>query len=153
MTELVDVATVVERDTVRIRTKKNPDGRLYTILNLSDLGPYEHWLISNRNERAEKLSVTTRPLTPQEKREVRKALGDILSIIVPSIEPATLNEMENITRAQIVLAWVSKVNGAGAVVGDTGNPPKPQTGAASSRASRRSTAATRMGGSTRRRGS
>lgn len=151
MTELLDLATVVERDTVRIRTKKNPEGKLYDLLNLEELGPFEHQVLLSRHAKWSALAERTdRKLTAVQQREIHKALGDILKLLLPEIEPAVLAETETPQRIRIVEAWATK-NSTGAAEGEA-QESQPIT-AGSSRGSRPSTAATRKRGSTPRRGS
>jgi hypothetical protein len=144
--EILDLTTVVERDRVRIRTKRQPDGKLYELLNLDEIGPYEHATINARYAEAQKLLDGHR-LTPKQKSAVTKALGDIVSLLVIDLEPAVLKEMEQTQRAKLVQAWAARH-----ATGAEGNSPAAPTTAASSRASRRSSAATPKRGSTSRRG-
>lgn len=146
--EILDLSTVVERARVRIRTLKQPAGKLYELLNLDDLGPYELAVIKARHGEAVKLLNAEKKLTAPQKRALHKALGDIVAILIPSLEPGVLDEMEQAPRALIVQAWAARNAG-----GDQGNPAGGPTTAASSRASRRSTKATRKRGSTSRTGS
>lgn len=153
MTELLDLATVVDRDTVRIRTKKNPDGTVYDLIERDELGPYELQLIYNRYEKWQRLLLLSdRKLSPAEKREVSKALGDILKLLIPELESPTLAEMELVQRARIVAKWSEKYQDQGAAEGEAPTSPPPTT-AGSSHGSRRSTGATPKRGSTPRSGS
>jgi hypothetical protein len=116
--ELLDLATVVDRDTVRIRTKKNPQGKVYELLNMNELGAFEHAILADRHKRTRAIiGRTDRKMTAAEKRTATKALKDILAQIVIDLEPAVLQEIQMGTAAQIVAAWALKQNGPD---GDTG---------------------------------
>lgn len=106
--ELIDIATVVERDTVRIRTKKNQEGKLYELLNIDELGPYEYQVIVNAHAKVQKFGALKRKPTAAQERELDKALADILKLLIPSLEPRVLAEMESTPRARIVTAWSMK---------------------------------------------
>jgi len=148
VTELLDLSTVVERDTVRITSKKHPAGKVYDLVNQDELGPYEYEIISSRHAKTAKLANLTRKMTVVEKRELSKALGDIIKLLVPDLEPAVLSEMEDTQRARIVTAWAMK-SGAAEGEAQAGK----STTANSSRASKPSTAVTKGSGSTSQRGS
>jgi hypothetical protein len=148
---LLDISTVVERDAINIRSKRHPDGKVYTLVNLDEFGAFEFETIVSLDKKAGKLKQLKRKPTAAEERTVRWALGEILKLIVIDLEPAVLAEIEDIQRAKIVGAWTDKIT-SGATEGEAPAAPGSTT-AASSRASKRSTAATRKGGSTRRRSS
>lgn len=109
MSELLDLSTVVDRDTVRIRTKKNPDGNVYELLNLEELGAFEHAVVSKCHQKASSLvGRADRKLTPAEQRTVTKALKDILALIVKDLEPHVLAELDQTQASKIVAAWAMK---------------------------------------------
>lgn len=152
MTELLDLTTVVKRDTIRLRSKKHPAGKQYALINPEELGAFEHAQLTNGLETMQRLgSITGRKLSAKETRELNKALGDMLKMLVIDLEPATLTETEDVQRARIISAWSQKA--AGAAVGEA--PPaaraRRSTTARSSRGSKPSTAAARKTGSTSRR--
>jgi hypothetical protein len=154
VTELLNISTVVERDTVTIRSKKHPAGKAYDLVNIEELGAFEYEIIVSRHAKVGKLAHLTRKMTAAEQREINKALADILKLLVIGLEPTVLTEMESAIRARIVTAWAVK-HGAAEGEAPAGRPkrkPRKRTTAGSSRASRRSTAATRKSGSTSRRG-
>jgi len=92
-------------------------------------------------------------LTAKQDKDLLNVLGDCVTLLIPSIEPAVLEVLERPAREQIVLTWLGRNFTGEELSGVPANPPKRRTGAASSRASKRSTAATRKHGSTSRRGS
>jgi hypothetical protein len=157
--ELLDLATVVDRDTVRIRTKKNAEGKVYELLNMEELSAFEFAILSDRHKRTRALvGRTDRKMTSAEKRTVTKALKDILMQIVVGIEPAVLRELDMAQASRIVTAWALKyqpepddadVDDSGAAEGDSR---RRSTTAGSSRSSKASTAATQRTGSSRSRG-
>ncbi len=150
MTELLDITTVVQRDTVNIRTKKNPAGKLYELLNIDELGSFEHQAIVNCHGIVQTLSQLKKKPTAAQERQLSKALGDILKLIIPTLEPRVLAEIEDTQRAKIVTAWsIKHATDDGAAEGEDGQASASTTGD-SSPASKRSTAATRRRGSTSR---
>lgn len=154
MSELLDISTVVDRDTVHIRTKKNPDGKSYALLNLEELGAYEHAIVSKCHQKARGLvGRTDRKTTPAEKRTITKALKDILALIVIDLEPHVLAELDQLQASRIVAAWAMKYasDDDGAAEGE--DSASLSTTAGSSHDSKHSTAATRGTGSTSRGGS
>jgi hypothetical protein len=91
-------------------------------------------------------------VTPKQEAELLRVLGELVKMLVPTITPAELRKLTRANREQIILVWI-----ATNTEGDAANPPPAtapprRTGAVSSRASRRSTAATRKRGSTSRTG-
>lgn len=118
---LLDISTVVDRDTVGISTKKHPEPKVYEILNLDELGAYEHAMISKLHQKTRGLvGRTDRKMTPAESRIVTKALKDILALIVVNLEPHVLKEIDQTQAAKIVAAWAMThvEDGAGAAEGE-----------------------------------
>lgn len=154
MSELLDLSTVVDRDTVRIRTKKNPNGTVYELLNLDELGAFEHAIISQRHKTTRgMLGRTDRKMTPAEKRTVTKALKDILAQIVIDLEPHVLKELDQTQASKIVAAWAMKYQDDDDGAAEGKDSESLSTTAGSSRNSKTSTAATPRTGSTSRGGS
>ena len=106
---LLDVSTVVDRDTVGISTKKNQTPKIYEILDLEELGMFEHARISQLHQKTRGMvGRTDRQMTAAEKRIVTKALKDILALIVIDLEPHVLKEIDQTQAAKIVTAWAMK---------------------------------------------
>lgn len=106
---LLDISTVVDRDTVGISTKKHPTPKVYELFNLDELGAYEFAVISKAREKTrDLLGRTDRKMTPAEKRIATKALKDILALIVKDLEPHVLAELDQTQAAKIVAAWAMK---------------------------------------------
>lgn len=146
--EILALSTVVERATVRISSKRHPAGKLYELLNVQDLGILEHAKVLAAAAVVDRLKIKKRR-TPKDERALRLALTESVKLVLPSIEPAVLRELNNAQLEMIVITWGTH----GAKDGEEGNPRRRRTGAASSRASSGSTAATPKRGSTRRSGS
>lgn len=147
MTEsILNLSTIVDRPTITLASKKHPTGKLYECVGLADLGPYEHAIILDRDAKVRPLFAKKR-LTAAQKLQLEKALNDTVKLIVPSLEPATLKELTSAQKQNIVIAWSLHVSPRAA----EGNAQSRRTTAASSPGSKRSTAATRKRGSTRRR--
>jgi hypothetical protein len=145
--EILDLKTVVDRDTIRIRTKKNPAGKLYEMLNFDELGPYELAMIGSAQERAQELTKTPgKRLTKKQNEEVNRLLSGVVRLLIPEIEPRVLAEMEERQKGQIFQVWAARYQQESA----EGEEPRRRTTGGSSRASTRSTAARRTrGGSAR----
>ena len=106
---LLDISTVVDRDTVGISTKKHKEPKIYELLNMDELGAYEFAVISKARDKTRTLlGRTDRKLTPAEKRTATKALKDILALIVVDLEPHVLQEIDQTQAAKIVAAWAMK---------------------------------------------
>jgi len=149
---LLDISTVVERDTVGISTKKQKTPKIYEVFNLDELGAFEHAQISRLHQKVRGMvGRTDRKQTPAEKRIVTKALKDILALIVVDLDPHVLQEIDQTQAAKIVAAWAMKYADDGAAEGEDSE--SPSTTAGSSPSSKSSTAATPRTGSTSRGGS
>lgn len=153
--EILNLSTIVKRKTINIESKKHPTGKLYEVVNQADLGPYEYAIVLQRNEQVgpllDKMRGGTR-LSPAEQRKLKKALADTVSMIVVDLEPQVLAELTIQQQELIVIAWSAHIQ---AQMQETtpGNRQSRSTTAASRPGSKRSTAATRRGGSTSRTGS
>ena len=144
---LLDISTVVDRDTIGISTKKHPEPKIYEVLALDELGAYEHARISQLHKKTRGLiGRTDRKMTPTESRIVTKSLKGILSLIIVDLEPQVLAEIDQTQAAKIVAALAMKyTEDDGAAEGE--DSASPSTTAGSSRDSKRSTAATQRTGS------
>ena len=151
---LLDVATVVDRDTVGISTKKSAKPKIYELINPDELGAYEYAIFVSRRKKVAGMERTDRKLTSSEMRVYTKAVKDILSQIVIDLEPQVLAEMERSAAEKIVVSWTLKHFGGEADTGAAEGEDRksPSTTAGSSPDSKRSTAATRRTGSTSRGG-
>jgi hypothetical protein len=141
VTHLIDITSVVERDTFSV------DGKVYELRGMEELGPLHYERLVKLSEKHTKFEKLKRDLTASEKAQVSKALGEILKMIAVDLDQRSLAKIEPIQRAKVVNAWVDGYLEAGAAEGEA--PAAPTTGG-SSRASKRSTAATRKAGSTSR---
>lgn len=155
MAELLDLSKVVEIDTVRLKSKKHPDGKPYDLINRADLGIFEYHKLQAMQTKAATLTaaISKGPLSAKQKAELMKTLGGLVKLLIPSIEPATLGTLTRPEREQIILTWLGRHFTQDELGGTEGEAQRRTTGAGSSRASRRSTAATQKRGSTARRGS
>lgn len=151
MNEILDLSTIVKRATVNITSKRHPKGKQYELVNLADLGPYEYAVIVDRNGTVEKLK-KLKKLTAAQTRQIARILDEMALLVCPTLEPAVLAELTKEQKEMLVLAWSMHINSAeGDAAADP--PVSRRTTGASSRGSKRSTAATRKRGSTARRGS
>lgn len=151
---ILSIATVVDRATIRIADE------LYELQNTRDLTPYEHQTLLDRAAVADPLVMKPR-LKPAEEKLLTKALSDMVKLLLPSITVKVAAKLTNTERYAIFQNWATYQARIAADAADGGNPGNRQsrraanrrTGSSSSPASRRSTGATRRGGSTRRTGS
>lgn len=145
--ELLNLQTVVKRDTITI------DGKQYECVNVDELGPFEHAELTKRHTEAMPLLTSEKKLTAMQSRTLDRILSEVVHMLVPTIKPAVVKALTVGARAQIMHVWAARVNALTAEREATGNRKSRRTGAVSSRGSKRSTAATRKSGSTRRRAS
>lgn len=145
--EALDLSTIVERSTVRIRSKLHPDGKLYEILTQNDLSLYDTAVLEARGDVLSDLDLAVKP-TAAQARAHTKALRDMTRMIVPSLEENVLAGLADLQMLSIFGVFSAAVG-----EGESGNALSGQTSAASSRASNGSTAASRKRGSTSRSGS
>jgi hypothetical protein len=153
--ELLDLSQIAApRDTIRLPSKKDPAGHSYEIVNPNDLGilALQRFYQLQEEENRLRASAAARKsgeLTPAQSRVLRKCLGDAIKILMPSLDDATLNALPTEARERIIIAWTAKHYSAelGDEASAEGEAPSRRTGVASSRGSKKSTAATRSTGS------
>jgi hypothetical protein len=147
--ELLSLSTIVDKATVNITSKKHPRGKQYELVDLDDLSPLDHQKIVVKHADATTLMQTEGVLTPTQSRSLEKLLGDIVKILIPTLEPIVLRDLSNGQRSRILRVWAARNSGGGE---GGATPTRSRTTAASSRRSKSSTAATRNPGRTRRTG-
>lgn len=108
MTELLTINTLVQRDTIPIKSKKHPDGKTYEISNARDFGPMEYAILQQRGREISPLLSKTR-LTAKQKARVAEVLDEMVSMIVRDLEPAVRRELTTQEKQMIVLAWTSAI--------------------------------------------
>lgn len=149
--ELLDLSQIAApRDTIRLPSKKDPEGKPYEIVNPDDLGILSLQRIFQLQEEEQRLraSVKNAKPTPAQKRAMTKCLGDAIKILIPTLDTPTLAMLPNEARERIIIAWTVKhYQGDDDTADAEGEAPSRRTGAASSRGSKSSTAATRSAGS------
>lgn len=148
--EILSLSTIAERQTVNIESKKFPAGKLYEFSNLADLGPFEYGIIVQRDAELAKLRSQKKKLTPTQERLFQKILDDTVKLVVRDVEPFVLAALTPQQKELLVVTW-SQLILQGAAEGNARTSSRRTTGA-SSRGSKRSTAATRKRGSTPQRG-
>ena len=146
---LLSLSTIVSRETIELTSKRHPAGKRYELANLADLGPYEYATLVDRDSEARRLIASKKKLTKAQEARLEQLFDDVLRLLIPSLEPSVLRELTTQQKQMIVLAWAAKVTGGAA----EGNRASRRTGGASSRGSKRSTAATQKRGGTRPAGS
>lgn len=150
MTEILDLSKVAApRPTVRLPQRKDPDGKAYPYAAPSDFGALEFQRVLELQSAAAKLGEVKRP-TPNQKRELSRLLGECVKLLVPTVEPATLKLLPPPAREQVILTWLGHFYADAPEPDAEGEARSRRTTAASSRGSKRSTAASRKPGSTSR---
>lgn len=150
MTEpLLKLSTIVQHETIELASRKHPNGKLYELINLADLGPYEYAVTLNREAEVQQL-LKLKKLTPAQENRLEAILDETMRMLIPKLEPAVLRELTSQQKQMITIAWVSKFTGQ--TQEDPQKPRRKPTTAASSRGSKSSTAATQKRGSTSRHG-
>lgn len=149
MAEL-DLSKVAERDTIKL-----PGGKVRQVIRHTDLGVYELAylnLLQQKVGKADRELRGSKTVTPAKEKKVLDLLGDVLKILIPGITPGELGQLSRGNREQIVWWWIAQNSDEpqGEKSGEARRPRR--NGAGSSRASKRSTGATRSSGSTTRRG-
>jgi hypothetical protein len=135
--EILNLSTVVERPTINVTSKKHKQGKLYELVNLADLGPFEHAAILQRQQELAPLR-KLKKLTEPQKRQVKKMLDDMVVLLCPTLEPMVLKELTDEQKEMIIVVWSAHVTvDTGAA---EGNRQSRRTTAARSRGSRSSTA-------------
>lgn len=144
--ELLDLSKAAHHDTITL-----PGGTVREVINQTDLGVWEFARLHALQAEAGRLDGAVRgkkvKVTPKQTAELLRVLGEIVKILIPTITAAELKKLSRANREQIVLVWI--LNNS---EGEDANPPVPAapTGAGSSRASKRSSGATRSSGGTSR---
>lgn len=142
--ELLDLSTIVDRPTVRIRSKLHPQGKSYEILAPNELSLYQTAVVEAKAGSLDDLDVTRKPTAAQE-RARRKSLLDLVEIVAPSIEEKVRRGLSDVQLLAIYGAFAGLLDQD--EDGDSGNAVAARTSGGSSRASNGSTAATRKAGS------
>lgn len=142
---LLKLSTIVKHETIEIESKRHPKGKLYELINLADLGPFEHAQMLMRDAEVRELNALKKP-TPAQKKRIDDLSDETMKMLIPSIEPSVLRELTTQQKQSIAFAWVAKITESAP---EGPQKPRRRTTAARSRGSRSSTAATPSGGSTR----
>jgi hypothetical protein len=141
-TPLLELSTLVERETILIRSGLFPDGKHYEVRNGGELDAIEYQTLESAHRSFVKIQEKGDTATSADARRVSELLRKIVLLIVPDLEPEVLDELGDDKRLQILDVWNRSVTR-----GAEGNAPgRLSTGGGSSRDSKPSTAATRRRG-------
>ncbi len=102
---MLTLSTIVDRETINIESKKHPNGKIYELNSVWDLGPLEQAVLIDKQRSAAALNQRKR-LTGAQKLQLRKLLCDIVMMIVRGLEPAVLAELDEARLSTLQLAWV-----------------------------------------------
>lgn len=127
-TELLSLSTLVEREHIKIESKLHPEGRLYELRNPDELGAVEYQTILSRQKQVDRLQAKdVTKLTAAETGQLIERLDELVTIVLPELEPAVLAELTDSQKAAVVDTWARMVETDGD--GGAGNPPAaPPTG-------------------------
>jgi len=139
VTQVLDLSTLFERDTVKM-----PDGSSYELRNPQEFGVLDEHKMRALMKKAADLDAVSDP-TDAQAAEAAKILHDLATMLIVDLR----DEIPDWACVAIFRFWIEK---AGTDEPGDGSPRKPRTTAASSRGSKRSTAATRTRGSKSRAG-
>ena len=95
---------------VRIRSKWHPDGRLYSFVDVGDLG-------ADKLERLMRLHVSVASRVDRAKKRGRfvanlqgsRALGQAVVLLLPDLEPRVLRRLPDEARCQVLQTWAQGV--------------------------------------------
>jgi hypothetical protein len=147
VTDILDLSKVAApRPTVRLPHKNDPDGKAYPYAAPSDFGALELHRVVELQAASERLDAVKRP-TLKTKSERTRLLGELVKLLVPTIEPHTLKLLPPAAREQIALTWFGHFYADKKGEQPKGEARSRRTTAASSRGSKRSTAVRRSAGS------
>jgi predicted GTPase len=107
--ELLDLSTVVARDTIRITSKLHKDGKSYEVAHPDDFSIYQLEKIGQLQVVSQTLqtAASKRKLKPAEERQMAKALHDTVALIVPAMEPTVLKALTDTMCLRIIGVWQS----------------------------------------------
>jgi len=111
VTELLTLDTIAKRDTISIKSKKYPAGKVYELANAADFGPIEWALMVRRSEEAQALLAKKRA-TKKDGQRGQDIIDEFVKLVVHGIEPATLLELTPQQRQSIYFTWLVKITGA-----------------------------------------
>lgn len=128
MKELLDLSTVVERDTIRITSKLHKDGKAYEVAHPDDFSIIQLEKIGQLQGVSQTLqtAASKRKLKPAEERQLQKSLKDTVALIVPGIEPTVLRVLTDTMCLRIVGVW--QANAPATKETDSGNAGRRRSG-------------------------
>jgi hypothetical protein len=142
VTEVLDLASVFERDTVKMQ-----DGTTYELRNQQEFGVVDDHKLRALLKAVDEFKAGDLDASEQDAEAASKMLRDLATMLIVDLK----TEIPDWACVAIFEFWVSRAQGENPA--DPPKKPRPRTTAASSRGSKRSTAATRKPGSkTSRRG-
>lgn len=104
---LLSLDTFVERDRIKITSKAHPDGRLYELLNPDELSMVDHARIRSRHNRTVDLR-GVEDLTEQQAEDLTAALDDLVTTVMPDVEPEVLAELSDGKKARVLDVWMQR---------------------------------------------
>lgn len=105
MTEILSLSTVVKRDTISIKSKKHPNGKIYEIAAAADFGPLEYALLHQRQQEVAKYERLKR-LTKKQQARVEQILDEMIGMVVLELEPAVRRELTVKQKQTLIFAWI-----------------------------------------------
>lgn len=105
---LLNLDTLVARDTVRIVSKTHPDGKSYELRNPDELGLIDHARIRHRYGQFVELHGKGDDITEAEAEIVAAAARDLVLSICPDIEAEVLDDLHDLKKTRILEAWLAR---------------------------------------------
>lgn len=122
----LDLSTLVERKNVRIVSKLHPDGKLYELRTVDDLGVIEHQRFQQAAGDARKLQgVSPEKMTGKQAQLLKKSLDTAVSIVLPDLEDKVMRDLSDHKLGQIVELFIAQFPPGQLEDGEGGGSPPP----------------------------
>ncbi len=106
-TPLLSLDTFVERDRIKITSELHPDGKLYELRNPDELSMVDHARIRSRHARTIDLRGVTE-LSEQQAQDLTEALDNLVTTVMPDVEPEVLADLSDGKKAQVLDVWMGQ---------------------------------------------
>lgn len=107
---ILELDALTNREHVLIRSELHPDGRLYEMLNVDELGVLAHQRIGQSYQTVLTLQEKSPDtLSPNEAKQLKKALDDAVTIILPDLEKEVLQALSDHKLAAIVTCFYEQI--------------------------------------------
>lgn len=105
---VLDITTIAPtRPTIRIKTKENPDGRLYELAVFDDLSIHDQQFLYSRGAKLEKLIEAKQELDQDQKGELELIVDGMLKLIVLDLPDEVLAQLGGGNKIKIIEAFTT----------------------------------------------